>query len=74
VEEMISLQKKNYMRSLLLRRGKFVQLTLGEAPSLRILIILMDIQREKSKRLLRRNLLCDIMVLKSKMLLRINHF
>jgi hypothetical protein len=31
-----------------------VELTLGDAPALRILIILMGIQREKSKRLLRR--------------------
>jgi hypothetical protein len=51
------------MRSFLLRRGKFVELTLGEAHALRTL---RDIQREKSKRLLRRNLLQENLPMKVK--------
>jgi hypothetical protein len=45
------------MRIFLLRRGKFVELILEEAQARMTLIILRGIQREKSKRLVRRDLL-----------------
>ena len=45
------------MRSFLLRKERYVELILEEAKVLRTLIILNDIQREKSKKLVRRNLL-----------------
>jgi hypothetical protein len=45
------------MRSFLMREDKFVELIREEVQVLRTLIILKDIQREKNKKLARRNLL-----------------
>jgi hypothetical protein len=54
------------MRSFLLKRGKYAELKLDEGKVLMTLIILRGIQREKSKMLLKSNVLHDSLPMKGK--------
>src|SRR4051812_38238677 len=56
------------MKSFLMRRSKFVELIQGEALAPRILIILMEIQKGKSKRILRRSQVQENLPMKMKIM------